>query len=215
MRVLIYGNCVTQGFYDEYGGWATRLINGYLAEEIAKKNGAPTLFNLGISGDTTQNVLDRFEAETSARIDKSGDNALLFAIGTNDTIYRNQDYENSPEKFKVQLDSLLAKARHYTNKILFVSLFPVIDNLLQPFPWSSTGKCYSTERMRLFNDVLVKFCDENELPIVDLWNIFNGQEDLNGLFYDGLHPNNKGHELISNIVKPKLELLLRIVRLSS
>jgi lysophospholipase L1-like esterase len=102
---------------------------------------------------------------------------------------------------------LLSKAKGYTNKILFVGLFPVIDELLQPFPWSTSGKCYSTERMKLFNDALVKFCMDNDLQMVDLWSAFESVSNMKSLFFDGIHPNDAGHQLIYETAKPKLKEL--------
>jgi acyl-CoA thioesterase-1 len=208
MRVLIFGDSIIQGFYDEQGGWAARLINYYLAQEIAHKDNVPTLFNLGISGDTTTDVLARFDFESAKRIVKGADNALVFAIGTNDTIYRKDEVDSTPEKYTEQLTELLQIAKTFTNKILFVSLFPVIDSLLQPFPWSTSGKCYSTERMQLFNTALNTFCDNNNLLLVDVWNSFNTHPDLDSLFFDGIHPNATGHELIARTVQPKLAELI-------
>lgn len=208
MRVLIFGDSITQGFYDENGGWATRLVNQHLEQEVAGKSNTPTLFNLGISGDTTQDLLNRFEAESSARIEKSSDNALIIAIGINDTIYRGNDVDCRPEEYRQKLSNLVDMARTYTNKLLFVSLFPVIDELLQPFPWSSSGKCYSTERMKLFNDTLIAFCKDNDLRLVDVWSEYEKHSDLKSLFFDGIHPNSKGHKLIADLVKPELEGVL-------
>ncbi len=208
MRVLIFGDSIAQGFYDEQGGWATRLVNEYLGQEVAGVSNVPTLFNLGISGDTTKNLNDRFEAEASARIDKSSDNALVFAIGTNDTIYRGNDVDSTPEEYRQKLSNLVDMARAYSDKLLFVSLFPVIDELLQPFPWSSSGKCYSTERMKLFNDTLVAFCNDNDLRLVDVWSDYERHSDLKTLFFDGIHPNSNGHQIIVDLVKPELEKVL-------
>ena len=208
MRVLIFGDSITQGFYDEKGGWATRLVNQYLEKEVAGDTNVPTLFNLGISGDTTQNLLDRFEAEAGARIYKGNNNALVFAIGTNDTIYRGNDVDSTPEEYRQKLSNLVDMARAYTDKLLFVSLFPVIDELLQPFPWSSSGKCYSTERMKLFNDTLTTLCKDNDLSLVDAWSDYERHSDLKSLFFDGIHPNSEGHQIIADLVKPDLEKVL-------
>lgn len=208
MRVLIFGDSITQGFYDEKGGWATRLVNQYLGQEVTGEINAPTLFNLGISGDTTQNLLDRFESEATARIDKTGKNAIVFAIGTNDTIYRENEFDSTADEYRQKLDSLYNIASAYSDKLLFVSLFPIVDELLQPFPWSSSGKCYSTERMKLFNDTLTTFCQDKRLRLVDLWTVFEQQSDLKSLFFDGIHPNHEGHQVIADIVRPELEGLL-------
>jgi acyl-CoA thioesterase I len=210
MRILIFGDSITQGFYDSQGGWAQRVRAHFDSQIIANEvDDAPVVFNLGISGDTTKDILKRFKPETQARLRSKKKSVIVFAIGTNDTLYTdNGFFESTPEKYEADLKELTKLAREYSDKILFVSLFPVIDKLLQPFPWSTTGKCYSTERMELFNKVLKKHCKANQLQLVDLYKPFAQASDLNRLFFDGIHPNNKGHELIAGLVIPTLQKLL-------
>lgn len=206
MRVLIFGDSIANGFYDSNGGWADRLRRYYLNQMVVDNNtDMPNVFNLGVSGDTTRNVLERFHDEVKARQWPDEDLLFVFAIGTNDTVYRDKEVQSTPETFRDELTTLLEAATKFSGKILFVSLFPVIDELLQPFPWSSSGKCYSTERMKLFNTTLEKFCADNGLPIVDLWSAFEEKADLKNLFFDGIHPNDTGHKIIFESVKAKLE----------
>src|SRR5690606_13584539 len=108
-----------------------------------------------------------------------------------------------------QLSKLLSLAKNYSHKIMFIGLFPVVDKLLQPAPFSETGKSYSTDRMQLFDITLKKFCAENNVTCVELWKGFADQNNLESLLFDGLHPNDQGHKLIYEIVHPKLEELLR------
>ena len=83
-----------------------------------------------------------------------------------------------------------------------------VDKLVQPLQWSSSGKCYSTERIKLFEDELEKFCSTNKAPLADLWTPLSKTINLESLLPDGVHPNNKGHELIASLVLPELEKLL-------
>ena len=64
MNVLIFGDSITWGAYDpEQGGWATRLRN-YFEE----KDNDIDVYNLGISGDTTADLLERIEIEAKSRV---------------------------------------------------------------------------------------------------------------------------------------------------
>lgn len=208
MRVLIFGDSIAQGFYDEGGGWVNRLRWHY--DKIAVDNHdltQPTIFNLGVSGDTTKNLLKRMDTEIAARQWPGEQLAIVIAIGTNDTLYRDEENETEPDKYKTMLSKLVKITQKYTPKVMFVGLFPVVDKLLQPLPWSSTGKCYSTERMKLFEDTLQEFCKESTLPIVTIWDVFQDQDSLENVFFDGIHPNSAGHQVIADTVRPQLEEL--------
>ena len=79
-KMAIWGDSVAQGFYDaEKEGWAARLI-----ESLKNKNKNPkSIFNLSISGDDTNDLLYRFEIESTARKPE----LIIFAIGINDSQY--------------------------------------------------------------------------------------------------------------------------------
>lgn len=209
MRVLVFGDSITQGFFDVEGGWVNRLRKHY--DEILiqdNDDSQPTVFNLGVSGDFTRSILKRFENEVTARIWPGEEFVFVIATGTNDTLYRKDEHESEPEKYKVELAELVKIAKNYSDKILLVGLFPIVDRLLQPAPFSETGKCYSTDRMKLFDAALREFGEQNRLPYVDLWSEFEKQDNLEAVFYDGIHPNDKGHQMIYELLQPKLQELI-------
>jgi lysophospholipase L1-like esterase len=209
MRILVFGDSIVQGFWDSEGGWVNRLRKFYDLQKISGEvQDPPTVFNLGISGETTAGLLKRFTNEVEARKFAGEEFVFVFGTGTNDTIYRGEQNETEPEQYEEQLKQLSELAKKYSNKIMFVGLFPVIDNLLQPMPWSSTGKCYSTERIELFDKTLKKFCLANNLPVVDIFSKFSEVSELGSLLEDGIHPSSVGHELIAGLVKPELEKLI-------
>lgn len=206
MRVLIFGDSIAQGFYDRQGGWADRVRHYFDNKLIDTSDmSQPTVFNLGISGNTTKTLLKRLENEIVARIWPGEEFAFVLATGTNDSIYRPAGNHSEPDIYTKQLNELLAIAQKHSTKIVFVGLFPVVDKLVQPLPWSKSGKSYSTERVKLFDSALRDFCKTNNVPYIDLWNSFEKAPDLNALLFDGVHPNDAGHKLIADLVQPKVK----------
>ncbi len=210
MRVLVFGDSIAQGFWDTEGGWATRLRR-YYDERQAKntlENDEPTVFNLGISGDMTKDVVARLENETKARQWPGEELSFIISTGVNDTVYRGNEVESTPEKYRKELEEILKIARKYSDKIIFVGLTPVVDERVQPLKWSSSGKCYSTERIWHFEQTLRDFCAENNVVHIPLFEILKAEQQSQELMPDGAHPNNEGHKLIFELVRPELEKLL-------
>lgn len=76
-RVCIFGDSITQGYNDfDNGGWADQLKIYF-----NKENPDHSFFNLGISGDNTEDLLKRFKVEVEAR----NPEVFIIAIGINDS----------------------------------------------------------------------------------------------------------------------------------
>jgi len=209
VRVLFFGDSITQGFWDVEGGWVSRLRKQYDHQYIAAPGGnTPLLFNLGISGNTATDVLRRFDAETVARKYHGEALVFVFAIGTNDACFRRDSGNDSePEHFQAQLGELVALAKQYADKMLFVGLTPAVDELVDPLPASTTGRSFTTERLKLFDTTLKNFCKKQNVPFVDVFPAFS-KANVQSLMFDGLHPNAAGHKLIADLVQPELAKLL-------
>lgn len=207
MILLIFGDSITQGYWDEKGGWADRVKASVLTRDTA--NNFSTyhgVYNLGIDGNTTKQVIDRFDNESQARLWPDSEYGIIFAIGINDTVHINQtDFRSTPEQYKVELMALLERARTLSDRIAFVNLNPVDESWTNPLPASSSGKCYTNDRIDLFNAVLKEFCDSNNTVLIDIHNQFIKNDDL---LADGLHPNTKGHQVIADMVLPTVSAWL-------
>ncbi len=206
MIIFIFGDSITQGLWDSKGGWADRVKAYIQAEEV--KTGAKNyhyVFNLGVDGNTTKQVLARFEAEANARLWPNAECAFIFATGLNDTLhYNNQEFGSSPERYQLELEELTKLAKQHSDKILFVDLTPADESRTNPAPSSSTGKCYTNDRIEQFNKTLHDFCDSVSLACVKVSKTF-AEKDFNGLLLDGLHPNDEGHEMIFSTVLPSVK----------
>ncbi len=209
MITFIFGDSITEGLWDSQGGWADRTKAFVQSKEVASgiKN-YHEVYNLGIDGNTTQQLIARFEAETTARLWPDEEIAFIFAIGTNDTLHRNNsDFQSTPEQYQTELTQLAELARKFSSNITFVDLLPVEESLTNPIQSSSSGKCYTNDRISLFNETLHTFCEAQWLPCIKVSELY-AQQNYTTLLADGLHPNDQGHELIFNAVKPKVEELI-------
>lgn len=206
VKVLIFGDSITQGFWDSEGGWVQRIRETYDTLQIQNPEPEqPIVFNCGISGETTDDVLKRFDVETIARKRKDKV-AIVFAFGVNDSrVDGKQNYSNV-ERYENNLKQLLEKARVHTEKVLFVGLTPCVEIRTIPVSWIDIS--YTDERVKLFDDALQRFCQEQRVPYVSIFEKMAQQQQAGELLPDGIHPNNEGHQLMADLIKPALDKLL-------
>lgn len=161
----------------------------------------PTLFNLGVSGDDSGDLLTRFDNETKVRATE--ELAFVIAIGINDTRTEADAPYSDVTRYKQNLEGILKLAKHYSNKILFVGLTPCVEERSNPVSWGNAG--YTNDRIKEFDSVLSQFCKENKVPFVEVFGPFTKAQTEVELLPDGLHPNDKGHQLLADMVLPKLQ----------
>lgn len=202
MNILIFGDSITWGAYDpEQGGWATRLRNYFESEDSPpyyREAGDVSVYSLGISGDTTADLLERIEVEAKSR----EPNWIIFAIGINDAqfIHSTNGLRVSLDEFQKNLAKLFAIAKKFTDKVIFVGLTRVDESKTNPIPWN-TDKSYSNENIARLDNAIEKFCVDNELKFIPMDNVVE-----NGNLFDGLHPNSEGHAKIFERMKSEIKL---------
>jgi lysophospholipase L1-like esterase len=207
-RILIFGDSIAQGAWDERGGWADRLKGYYNSAKLDDLSVRSVgVFNLGISGNTADDVVVRIEGEIVTRQDKwaTRNDLYIIAVGVNDSRSSGgqENLVSSPEHYQEQLERIIEVVHKFSDNILFIGITPVDD--------SKTLACGDTQywlaRVAQFNQVLVDFCDKHTLPIVEIFDSMQ-QMDFKGLLPDGLHPNTEGHEWMYEQIKPHVLRLL-------
>lgn len=191
MNICIFGDSITWGATDcEKGGWAERLKAELMAKDI-------DVYNLGISGDTTEEILKRFDAEAEAR----NPDIIIFAIGINDSLNIGKEKIIDTDKFQDNISSLFYKAKKITDKISFVGLTNVDETKTNPYFPSETGKSYNNQSIGEYDEAIKIFCEEKDIAFVDMFGLLINDEDL----YDGLHPTSIGHQKMLEKIKKELE----------
>ncbi|MBA2279542.1 hypothetical protein H0V99_03850 [Candidatus Saccharibacteria bacterium] len=211
MRILIFGDSITQGYFDSHGGWVSRLAND--CHQKALKNLSADwqeVFNLGISGNTLNDILGRIKIETKARRLDDDMTIIVVAIGINDSVLINNKVYSEVYKFEEGYEKLVDTVLKLSDKCLFVGLSAVDEELTNPYPSSTTGKQYLNNRINLFEDCIKQVCERKSVPFVPIHDMFIGQLDgKQALLSDGLHPDNAGHSLMYEIIVPEIEKLFR------
>ncbi|MCH8519510.1 MAG: GDSL-type esterase/lipase family protein [Nanoarchaeota archaeon] len=186
-RIIIFGDSITWGSSDLKGGWVHRLK----IDLESKKEISFSVYNCGISGDNTQNLLKRFEIENQARFYKGNDeHIVIFAIGINDAQDTSTKFNlGIPlEEFKQNIKLLIKQAQKLSNRIILIGLTPVNENKTTPYYEFEDMYIYQ-KNAELYNSALEEIAQGHNLEFVSMFNVLH-KDDLE----DGLHPNSKGHE---------------------
>ena len=196
INILVFGDSITYGAWDkEKGGWVNRLR---LALENDDSNSYYTIFNLGISGDVTESIKNRFDNECKIRFNKNDNTIIIFSIGINDTQNVKDEDRVSLETFRNNIITLINSAKKYTDNILFIGLTKVDESKVTPLPWDKE-KGYLNTKIINFDKELKNICLENNVDYLYIYDLLEVDE-----LFDGLHPNNVGHQKICDKVKTKI-----------
>jgi lysophospholipase L1-like esterase len=194
---LIFGDSIVQGFNDLTGGWVQRLRESLTLDDY--------VFNLGVSGDTTEGLVQRFEQELKPRLSSEGEpNYVLIAIGSNDSAWNNQLKQKwvPVDKYKNNLMQLIRTARKHTDKVVLISPEPIDQAKVDPIPWDP-ALSYKTELVKQYNRAMKLVAEAEKLKFVDLFNQL--PPEYIKTLDDGVHPDAIGHEMIFNLVKTVLK----------
>jgi lysophospholipase L1-like esterase len=196
--ICAFGTSTTYGAWDiEGGGWVNRLRRHL--DETGSKD---LIYNAGISGDTTKDVLERFDVECKARCKEAKAYkepfVILFSVGGNDAYLLNGRVMVSKSAFRRNIRALITKASRYTKKIFFVEMHLVDESKTTPIPWNRKISYINRTTME-YNEILAEICDEKKVPLIRNTDKFT--KNYKSMLSDGLHPSDKGHEEIYKAVK--------------
>ncbi len=195
--ISVFGDSITFGRGNNLNrGWCGRLRKYFESKDYYN-----CLYNLGLCGDTTNNLLERFDAEAKARVKFIRDQdrqVIIFSIGINDSRLLGKDKipEIEIDKFEQNIQILIDKAKNYTKEILLIGLTPVDESITLDYE----DTIFTNERVKQFNDKVKELCQKNNLSFFDMFQEFS-KLNYQKLLDDGLHPNSEGYEEMYNLIK--------------
>lgn len=194
MNICVFGDSVTFAGYIK-NSWANLLR--WQFESL--RNEYYEVFNLGVSGDTSVDILKRLPTEAAAR----APDQIVFAFGVNDSAYIFDTHEPlvTESDFTENVQTLIQQAKTFTNNIVFIGLVLGDDSILKPFPGSSKGNSYDHERVKRYDQILKTVAIEHKCLYIDLSQALSPDD-----FDDGLHPNEIGHQKMFQVIKSNLPL---------
>ena len=181
-RIVFIGNSITESW-------------GNLSPEFFIKK---TYINRGISGQTTPQILLRFEADAINLKPK----VIIILAGTNDIAGNTGPI--TLEKISENIFSMAEMAK--TNGIIVIlsSVLPAFD-----YPWK-TG-LQPAEKIVSLNKMIKNYADINEIIYLDYYSaMVDKRKGLKDAYtYDGVHPNKKGYQVMAPLAEKAIVKALK------
>ncbi|MCU0979632.1 MAG: GDSL-type esterase/lipase family protein [Pirellulaceae bacterium] len=181
--LIMIGDSITHGW--ENGG--RNVWDKYYAKRNA--------FNLGFSGDRTENVLWRLQ---HGAVDGISPKLAIIMIGTNNAGHRQDKAEDTAAGVKAIVEQL--RTRLPNMKVLVLAIFPRGQD--------------AADGLRQLNDatnkILAGYADNQHVYYLDVNSKFleDGGVLPAALMPDLLHPNEKGYEIWAEAMEPTVKQLM-------
>ena len=179
MRICFFGDSFVNGTGDDAClGWVGRVC---AAARHARRD--VTCYNLGIRGDTTAHVLQRWRCEAEARLLPEHDGRLVFSFGANDCCPT-----TNGDGVRVAPGQAIANAK----TILTVARASRPTLMVGPLP---VGDAATDRRIAALSTEFATLCAGLGVPYLDLFDLVAAspvwsREVAQG---DGAHPNTGGY----------------------
>ena len=173
-KIVLIGDSITESW------------KGYSPEFFAEN---PRLINKGVSGETTPQILDRFNNDVVSFEPE----LVIILAGIND-IAQNTGYISIPETF-TNIINMVEIANSY-------NITPVLCSVLPASKIAWKPEIKSADLVIELNDKLKDYCTENNIAYVDYFSSMVGEnkELRSDLTYDGVHPDKKGYLIMEKIL---------------
>lgn len=189
MNIGVWGDSITHGSCDEDAlGWVGRIRKALPTDDYNH------IYNFGICGDTSADLMARFDAELQAIHPKK----VIFAIGINDSKFPESSDTHliSLETYEQNLRNLIEKAKAHADEITIIGATCVDDE------WrSARGSHFMNEEIVKFNKLMKKVATETNVSYIDVFETLDPATDL----ADGLHPNAKGYQKLFEVIRTNLD----------
>ena len=195
LRVLAFGDSLVYGFGDPVrGGWVDQLRLQWMGSQPGH-----ILYNLGVRGDTVQQVGDRLTAEFQQRgeLRNKQPDLIILSVGVNDSARLGRaDGKNYTEfnSYKNQIETLLDNAQGLC-PVIFVGMVPINESKM---PFLNCFHFNHADQYR-YKEVAKQACLQRNIPYLDVFDLWlsRGTHWVNEhLSADGLHPNTDGYSVL-------------------
>ncbi len=198
---LFFGDSITYGEYDGvFGGWVD-ILKRFALQKFNEGSDELILFNLGIGGETTEDLLKRLPHEMSVRNAADG-NIIFLGYGANDLAVKDGVQMVNREQFKNNMINAVQHAKQYAEEICLVSILPFSDKV--DGITAASGKLRTNTEVLTYNQILKDIADEHAVQYIDFHTAFLPDKEIL-LSGDGVHPNEKGYGLMAETAIPIIE----------
>lgn len=195
LRVLIFGDSIEYGAWDPDGGWVDRVKREAHKQTVSTEGVKRTqVFNLGVGGNTSRDILARIKNETEARLSPAWDLKIVLSFGANDS----RTYDGAAavpiDEFKNNACQIINIAKEFTKDVLVVGNPPLSAKEV-----AFKTSVFYDDLIKEYDETLAEVAANEAVPFVSIRDGLAGQQNDLLYSYDKVHMNEVGHELIKNI----------------
>lgn len=197
MRILFQGDSITDCHRDRED---FNSLAGYTSEVAKKLNGDYVFINRGISGDTSKMLLNRYEQD----IKDLAPDVMTLLIGINDVWrFHDQNLYTSPQEYYKNVESVLVKTKRDFPNVKIIMIEPFLLPAPDKMPWRRE----LIEVIDACRMLAVKYAD-GFIPMDGLFAKGCMTTPWQEFSADGVHPAQKGNELIAKYLLEELRKVL-------
>jgi acyl-CoA thioesterase-1 len=205
--ILAFGDSITYGSWSPIDTSWCSLLRSHMDKKFdGNYSSYGRVYNLGIGGETTDDAIKRFLPETQARLRDEEEIVFIIAYGANDACFiaSEQKFKVALGKFAPNIQKILTEAKTFSSKIMLLNILPVVER-----PKEDSGQTRLNKHFEQYNQKLAQIAQENTVVLVDVNTAFQKTNYAILLGTDGLHPNEKGHQVIFELVSKEVDKYLR------
>lgn len=170
--------------------------------ELLNRESGFAVVNKGINGDTSGGMLSRLHRDV---LEEPPD--LVFLMGGANDFIMGCDLS----VVKANLMAMVHQMYHARIQVILGIEIAGDSAHVRPDWRQLADFCQVNEKIRAMAEWLPGFCGAFQIPYVDLYHEFGGT--IRGTeaeyFFDGVHPNIRGHRLIADIILKRLEHIVK------
>jgi len=191
MVICFIGDSLTHGVGDSQAlGWVGRLAKG--AYGAMERKSFPTVYNLGVRGESSLRIADRWRQDTDRRRRPGEDMAFVFSFGAADGLHK------VPHEDTLAASRMVLETAAGLGRTLYISPPPAHDPA-----WSAHIKS-TGEHLR-------GICAGCGIPTFDFHAPLSASRPyMDSLALDGIHPDAAGYARMADLLRgwlPITELL--------
>lgn len=179
MRICFIGDSFTQGIGDETElGWVSRI-----AIHVRKNRPDISIFNLGIRGNTSLDILNRWESEVNARVSDKEPFRLVFCFGANDCADDGRGRRRVSIADTISNTHVIMKAAQKIAPTIFIGPPPILDDQA------------ADQRLSELELVMHGVANEHSIPFLPVFETMRRSNvwTAGAAAGDGTHPNAAGY----------------------
>lgn len=179
-NIVMLGDSITDGYdLDKYFGVDKLIVNS------------------GISGNKTHDISENIRK----RVYEYNPSKVFLLIGINDIIYENASSKIVYNQIDIIINEI--KERLPNTKIYIESIYPVNSDWHNNYSLESRDASEANRIIIESNELLKGYCKEHGYEYIDVYSSLVDSDNNFDRSYtdDGLHPNERGYEVITKILK--------------